>query len=139
MLKVRRSLIVCPARFDGDRAGAADRGDVEGEGLGRADVRLAEPAEQDPQHRVGVGRRADRGPRVGAHPLLVDDDRGGQPLQHVDVGPGQGRHEALHERAVGLVDHPLRLGRDRAEDQRALARARHPGEHGQLAASGSRR
>ena len=31
------------------------------------DVRLPEPAEQDAQHRVGVGRGADRGSRVGTH------------------------------------------------------------------------
>jgi hypothetical protein len=39
----------------------------------------------------------------------------------------------LHERAVGLVDEPLRLGRDRAEHERALARPGHPGEHRQPA------
>ena len=109
----------------------ADRRDVEGEGVGRADVRLAEAAEQHPQHRVGVGRRADRRAGVGAHPLLVDDDRGRQPFQHVDLGPGQRRHESLHERAVGLVDQPLRLRRDGAEHQRRLARSRDAGEHRQ--------
>ena len=115
----------------GDRTGAADRGHVEGERLRGTDVRRPQPAEQDPQHRVGVGGGADRGPRVGTHPLLVDDDRGRQSLQHVHVRPGQRRHEALHEGAVGLVDQPLRLGSDGAEDQRALARAGHPGEHGE--------
>ena len=45
----------------------------------------AEPAEQDPQHRVRIGRGADGGARVGAHPLLVDDDRRRQPVEHVDV------------------------------------------------------
>ena len=108
-------------------------GDVEGERRGRPDVRLAHPAEEDPQHRIGVGGGADRGARVGAHPLLVDDDRGRQPLEHVDLGTRQARHEALHERAVGLVDHPLRLGRDGGEHQRALARTRHPREHRQPA------
>src|SRR4029079_14639034 len=39
--------------------------------------------------------------------------------------------EALDERAVRLVDQPLRLGGDRPEDKRALARARHPREHGE--------
>ena len=116
-----------------DRARAADRGDIERERLGRADVRLPEPAEEDAQHRVGVGGRADRGAGVGAHPLLVNDDRGGQPFEDVDLGPGQRRHEALHEGAVRLVDHPLRLCGDRAEHQRALARARDAGEHRQAA------
>ena len=109
----------------------ADRRDVERERVGRADVRLAEPAEQDAQHRVGVGGGADRRAGVGAHPLLVDDDRRRQPFEHVDVGPRQRRHEALHEGAVGLVDHPLRLRGDRAEHQRALARAGDAGEHRQ--------
>ena len=96
-------------------------------------MRLPEPAEQDAQHRVRVGGGADGGARVAAHPLLVDDDRRRQPVEDVDVGPGQRRHEALHERAVGLVDQPLRLGGDRAEHQRALARAGDPGEHRQPA------
>ena len=109
------------------------RGDVEGERGRRADVRLAEPAEQDAQHRVGVGGRADRRARVGAHPLLVDDDRGGQALQQVDLGPRQVGHEALDERAVRLVDHPLRLRGDGAEDQRALPRAGDAREHRQPA------
>ena len=67
----------------------------------------------------------------GAHALLVDDDRRRQPFEHVDLGPGQRRHEALHERAVGLVDQPLRLGGDGAEDERRLARPRDAGEHRQ--------
>ena len=39
--------------------------------------------------------------------IIVDQDRGGQAVEHVDVGPRQRGHEALHERAVGLVDQPL--------------------------------
>jgi hypothetical protein len=119
--------------LDGDRPGTVGRGDVEGKRLGRADVRLPEPAEEDAQHRVGVGGGADGGAGVGAHPLLVDDDRGRQPVEHVDVWPRQRRHEALHEGAVGLVDHPLRLRGDRVEYQRALARAGDAGEHRQTA------
>src|SRR6202043_734404 len=49
------------------------------------------------------------------------------------VRPRQGRHEALHECAVGLVDQPLRLRGDRVEHQRALARAGDAGEHRQPA------
>src|SRR5262249_29716509 len=60
-----------------------------------------------------------------------DDDRGRQPLEHVDFGPAQRRHEALDEGAVGLVDEALRLRGDGAEHQRRLARARDAGEHGQ--------
>ncbi len=64
-------------------------GDVERERRGRADVGLADPAEQDPQHRVRVGGGAHGRARVGAHPLLVDDDRGGEAVQQVDLGPRQ--------------------------------------------------
>jgi hypothetical protein len=99
----------------------------------RPGTRLAEPAEDDPQHRVGVGGGADRGAGVTAHPLLVHDDRRRQPLQQVDLRARQRRHEALHEGAVGLVDQPLRLRGDRAEHQRALARAGDAGEHRQPA------
>ena len=118
---------------DRDRTAPADRGDVERERVRRADVRLPEPAEEDAQHRVGVGRGADGGAHVGAHPLLVDDDRGRQAVEHVDLRPRQRGHEGLHEGAVGLVDHPLRLRGDRAEHERALARAGDAGEHGQPA------
>ena len=103
--------------LDRDRAARADRRDVERVRTRRADVRLAQPAEQDPQHRAGVGGGADRGSRIGAHALLIHDDRRGQPLQHVDVRAGQRGHEALHERAVGLVDQPLRFGGDGGEHQ----------------------
>ena len=121
------------AAFDRDRTARPNRGNVEGERVGRADVRLPESAEEDPQHRIGVGGGADRGAGVGTHPLLVDDDRGRQPFEYVDLGPRQRRHEALHEGAVGLVDQPLRLRGDRAEHQRALARAGDAGEHRQPA------
>ena len=96
-------------------------------------MRLPEPAEEDAEHGVGVGGGADRGAGVGAHPLLVDDDRGRQSLEDVDLGPRQRRHETLHEGAVGLVDQPLRLRGDRAEHQGGLARAGDAGEHRQPA------
>ena len=79
----------------------------------------------DAQHRVGVGGDADRGADVATHPLLVDDDRGRQALEYVDLSGRQRRHEALHERAVGLVDQPLRLQRRSCRrHQRALAPSR---------------
>ena len=68
---------------------------------------------------------------VRAHPLLVHDDRGRQPFQDIHVRPVHRRHESLHERAVGLVDQPLRLRRDGAEHERRLARSRDAGEHRQ--------
>ncbi len=121
------------AAIDRHAAAGLYRRDIERVRIGRADVRLAKPAEEDAQHRVGVGGGADGGAGVGTHPLLVDDDRRRQPVEHVDVRPRQRRHEALHERAVRLVDQALRLGGDRAEHQRALSRARDAGEHRQPA------
>ena len=121
------------APVDGHRPAGLALRDVERVGRGRTDVGLPEAAEEQAQQRVRVGRGADRRAGVGAHPLLVDDDRRRQPVEHVDVRPRQRRHEALHEGAVGLVDQPLRLGGDRAEHQRALARARDAGEHRQPA------
>ena len=108
------------------------RRNVEREGRWRADVRLPEPAEEDAQHRAGVGGGADGGARVGTHPLLVHDDRRGQAVESVHLGPRQRRHETLHKGAVGLVDQPLRLRGDRVEHQRALARAGDAREHRQL-------
>ena len=116
---------------DGHRPARLPLRDVEREGRGRPDVGLPETAEEHAQHRVGVGGGADGGADVGAHPLLIDDDRRRQPVEHVDVRPRQRRHEALHEGAVGLVDHPLRLRGDRVEHQRALARAGDAREHRQ--------
>jgi hypothetical protein len=56
------------------------RGDVEGERLLRPDVRLGEPAEEEAQQCARVGGGADRGAETAAHRLLVDEDRGGQPV-----------------------------------------------------------
>ena len=135
MPPVRMSRLHGPAgpALDRDPTARPDRRDVERERAGRPDVRLPEPAEEDAQHRVGVGGGADRRAGVGTHPLLVDADHGRQSLEHVDLGPRQRRHQALHEGAVGLVDQPLGLGGDRAERQRALPRAGDTGEHGQPA------
>src|SRR3546814_7502811 len=62
-------------------------------------------AEQDAEHRVGVGGGSDGRARVDSHPLLIDDDRGGQAVENIDVRPRERRHESLNESAVGLVDH----------------------------------
>ncbi len=90
---------------------------------------LPKPAEENPEHGVGIGSRAHRRPRTAAHALLVDDDRSRQPLEHVDVRASHRRHESLHECAVGLVDHALGLRSDRVEHERALSRSGYPGEH----------
>ena len=81
---------------------------------------------------MGIGRRADGRARVRAHPLLVDDDRRGQVVERVDLGPWRRPHEPLDERRVRLIDQALRLGGDRLEYERALPRSGHAGEDGQL-------
>src|SRR2546421_12073497 len=52
------------------------------------------------------------------------------PLQ---LGQAPSELALMHESAVGLVDQPLRVRGDRAEHQRALARAGDAGEHRQPA------
>src|SRR4030095_10284036 len=107
------------------------RWDIERECGGGADVRLAQAAEQYTQHGVGVGGGTYGRAGVGTHPLLIDDDRGRQPFEYINVGAGQRRHESLNECAVGLVDQPLRLSCNCAEHKRRLARSRDAGEDSQ--------
>src|SRR5690606_31714262 len=66
------------------RSPTRGRGDVERVRLRGTDGRLTQPAEEDPQQGVGVGGRADRGARVAAHALLVDDDGAGESVEDVD-------------------------------------------------------
>jgi hypothetical protein len=99
-------LTAAPHRY---RAGSADRGDIERVRLRRSDVRAGKSAEQDPEHGVGIGRRALSGPGGRHQPVLIDGDRGRQPVEDVDIGAGERGHEPLHERAIRLIDHPLGL------------------------------
>jgi hypothetical protein len=55
-------------------------------------------------------------------------------VQRVRVGLPVTRQERLHEGGERLVDEALRLGRDRVEDERALAAPRDAGEDGDLPA-----
>jgi hypothetical protein len=114
-------------------SGAPPGGLVEAVVERRSGARHTEAAEEDPQHRVGVGGGAHRGPGICAHPFLVDHDRGGQPLEQVHVRAAQARHEALDEGAIRLVDQPLRLGGDGGVDEGTLAGARDAGEDRQPA------
>ena len=92
-------------------------------------VRLADPGVQQPQVVVDLGDRPDGRPRVPAGRLLVDRDRGREPVDEVDVGlvhlaqelPGVGG-QRFHVAA-------LALGEDGVEGQAGLARAGQPGEH----------
>ena len=94
-------------------------------------VRVADPGVQHPQVVVHLGDRAHRGPRVARGGLLVDRDRGREPLDEVDVGllhlpqelPRVGR-QRLHVAS-------LALGVDRVEGERGLAGAGQPREHDQ--------
>ncbi len=104
---------------------------VERIGQGAAGTRLAEASEQDPQHGVRVGDRPERRTGVRAHPLLIHHDRRTQIVQRVHIRPGRTTHERLDERRIRLVDQPLRLGGDGAEDERRLAGAGNPGEDGE--------
>ena len=73
-------------------------------------------------HMRGLGLLARRSIRAtGRLSASVQVMAARQPFEYVDLGTRHRRHEALHEGAVGLVDQPLRLRRDRAEHQRALA------------------
>ena len=89
----------------GDRA-AADRA-----------VRLAGAGVQQPQVVVHLGDRADGGPRVAARRLLVDGDRGGQPVDEVDVRLVHLAEELPGVRRQRLHVPPLALGEDRVERQ----------------------
>ena len=114
-------LLYPAALLPAHHAAGLARGDVERERCGRADERLAHPAEQYPPHRVRVGGGAHGGARVGPHPLLVHDDRRRNAFKPVYLRTRQARHEPLDERTVGFVDHPLGLRGDGGENQRALA------------------
>src|SRR5690606_11933367 len=93
--------LAAPALY-GQRALPARRSHVERERLRGTDMGLTQTAEEDAEEGVGVGGGADRRADVRPHALLVDDDRGGEALQQVDVRAAEAGHEALHERAVGL-------------------------------------
>ena len=101
---------------------------VERECVGVAGVRLADPREQQPQQRVDVGHRPDRGVRAAPQALLVDDDRHAQVLDRVRFRRRVARQEVADEQAEVLVQLPLRFGGDRIEDDRRLARTGHAGE-----------
>ena len=112
-------------------AGAASPlAQVEGVGPGPAGAGGGIPRVEHPQQRVRIGRGAHGGTRVRPHAFLVHHDRGRQVFQHLDIRARHRGHEGLDEGGVGFVDQPLRLGGNRAEHQRGLARPGDPGEGG---------
>ena len=102
-------------------------------------VRRAGARAEQAQVVVDLGDGADGGARIVAGGLLLDRDRGREPLDRVDVGllhqpeelPGVGRER--------LDVAPLALGVDRVEGERRLARAGEAGDDGQAVRGGSRR
>ena len=105
------------ALVDTHRAFPAQRGHVEGVGVGRPEVRFCQTSEEGAQLRIDVRDRTHGGSRVRSDPFLIDEDGRRQSFEDIDFGSGHRGHEALDERGIGLVDHPLGLGGDGVEDQ----------------------
>lgn len=97
---------------------------VEGEGVGVADRRGGGTGPEHAHPVADVGDRREGRARPTVQPPLVDDDDGGEMGDVVGIGPAVRRQVGLGEGTEGRVDLPLRLGRDRVEDERGLARPR---------------
>ena len=93
-------------------------------------TRLGKPGKQHAQHLCRVGHRGHGRAQIAAQPLLIDDDGRRNVFKLIGVRLAVMRHELLHEGRIGFVDQPLAFRRDGVEHQRGLARARHPGKHG---------
>ena len=91
-------------------------------------VPLADPGEQDAEVVVDLGDRPDGRPGVPPAGLLLDRDRGGEPVDPVDLGLGHLAQELAGVAREALDVPPLALGIERVERQRALARARDAGQ-----------
>ena len=103
-------------RLAGDRAAAA-----------RA-VRLPRPRPEQAQVVVDLGDRPDGRAGVPAGRLLVDRDRGAEPLDRVDVGLVHLPEELAGVGGQALDVAALPLREDRVEGEARLAGARQPGE-----------
>ena len=86
---------------------------------------------QQPQVVVDLGDRADRRARVARRRLLIDRDRGRQPLDRVDVRLVHLPQELARVSGQRLHVAALALGVDRVERERRLARPRKARDHGQ--------
>ncbi len=87
-------------------------------------MRVTDPREQEAQVVVDLGDGADRGARVAAGALLVDGDRGAQPVDLVDVRLLHLAEELAGVRGQALDVAALPLGIDRVERQARTCRAR---------------
>ncbi len=92
-------------------------------------VRVTGPREQQAQVVVDLGDGADRGAGVPAGALLVDGDRGAQPVDLVDVRLLHLAQELARVRGEALDVPALALGVDRVERQARLAAARQARDH----------
>jgi hypothetical protein len=82
--------------------------------------------------RSGSARRDRPSPRTSRQRSLVDDDRGGQVLDGVDVGPLVPGQLTADERGKGGIELALGFDRDRVEDDGRLAGAGHADKHRDL-------
>ena len=95
--------------------------------------RFADAREQQAQHGMDVGHRADGGMRSAAEPLLVDDHRHREVFDRVGVGLRVFGQEVADEQREVLVELALGLRRQRVEHDRRFPRARYAGEDRELA------
>src|SRR5256712_5962873 len=98
----------------------------------RRAVRHAHPREEHAQVVVDLGDGADGGARVLAGRLLLDRDRGRQPLDRVDLGLLHLLEELPRVGGERLDVAALALGVDGVEGERGLARAREPRQDDEL-------
>ncbi|MNL06176.1 hypothetical protein D3C87_1268070 [compost metagenome] len=101
---------------------------VEREAGGPSDVRLADAGKEQAKGRVDIGGGPHRRVRAAAEALLIHHDRHAEVRDGVGVRLRVARQEIPDEHAEILVELPLGFRGDRIEDDRGLARARHPRE-----------
>ena len=94
-------------------------------------VGVADAREEQAQVVVDLGHRADGGARVVRGRLLLDRDRGRQPLDQVDVRLLHELQELAGVRGEGFHVAPLALGIERVEGEGGLSRAGKAGDHHQ--------
>ena len=98
---------------------------------GRGRIGHADAGEQQAQVVVDLGDRADRRARVLRGGLLLDRDRRRQAGDRIDVRLLHQLEELAGVGREALDVAALAVGIDRVERERALARAREPGDHHQ--------
>src|SRR5439155_181379 len=98
----------------------------------RRAVRHADAREEHAQVVVDLGDGADGGARILAGRLLLDRDRGREPLDRVDLGLLHLLEELPRVGGERLDVAALALGVDGVEGERGLARAREPRQDDEL-------